>query len=193
MELIFIRHGEGEHTLNIPNSLQASDPVLTNEGINQAKLLRTQLPLLKEVILVISPLRRALQTAHYWSEGINCKKLVNPLVSPRIFPQVSDGRTLPCDELLDRQKISDEFPNVQIEEKLPEELWANGINNLPQQNFNQLAKQFLDWCSQQETQKIYVISHDGTITSYRQFITGNKLTRDDFPKETGWFNIQILI
>ena len=56
MELIFIRHGEGVHTLNIPNSLQISDPILTDEGINQAKLLRTQLPLSKDDILVISPL-----------------------------------------------------------------------------------------------------------------------------------------
>ncbi len=190
MELIFIRHGEGEHTLNIPKSLQISDPILTDEGINQAKLLRTQLPLSKDDILVISPLRRALQTAHYWSEGINCKKVVNPLVSPRIFPQVSEGRTLPCDKLLDRQKISDEFPNIQIEDEFPEEIWEKGINVMPQQYFNHLAKQFLDWCRQQETQKIYIVSHDGTITSYRQFITGDKLTRDDFPKETGWFNIK---
>ncbi|UOE95046.1 phosphoglycerate mutase family protein [Alkalihalobacillus sp. LMS39] len=190
MELIFIRHGEAEHTLNIPNSLQISDPLLTDEGINQAKMLRTQLPLSTKDILVISPLRRALQTAHYWSEGINCKKLVNPLVSPRKFPQVSEGRTLPCDELLDRKKISDEFPSIKIEEELPEELWVNGINILPQQDFDYLAKQFLDWCRQQETQKVYIISHDGTITSYRQFISGDKLTRDDFPKETGWFNIK---
>lgn len=190
MELIFIRHGEGEHTLNIPISLQISDPILTDAGINQAKLLRTQLPLSKDDILVISPLRRTLQTAHYWSEGINCKKLVNPVVSPRIFPQVSKGRTLPCDELLDKQKISYEFPNIQIEEELPEELWANGINILPQQDFNHLAKQFLDWCRLQKAHKIYIISHDGTITSYRQFITGDKLTRDDFLKEAGWFNIK---
>lgn len=44
MGLIFIRHGEGEDTLNIPNSLQISDPILTDEGINQVKLLRAQLP-----------------------------------------------------------------------------------------------------------------------------------------------------
>ncbi|GAE36446.1 histidine phosphatase family protein [Halalkalibacter akibai] len=190
MELIFIRHGEGEHTLNTPNSLQTFDPILTDKGINQAKLLRTQFSLSKEDILVISPLRRALLTAHYWSKGINCKKTVNPLVSPRIFPQVSEGRTLPCDRLLDRQKISVDFPNIQIEEKLPEEFWANGINILPQEDFNYLAKQFLEWCKQQETPKIYIISHDGTITSYRQFITGDKLTRDDFPKETGWVNLK---
>ncbi|MGD6903382.1 histidine phosphatase family protein [Bacillus infantis] len=190
MELIFIRHGEGEHTLNIPKSLHISAPALTDEGINQAKLLRTQLPLSKDDILVISPLRRTLQTAHYWTEGIMCRKLVNPLVSPRIFPQFPEARTLPCDELLDRQKISDEFPNIQIEEDLHEELWAKGINLLPQPEFNHLAKEFLDWCRQQESQNLYIISHDGTITSYRQFITGDKLTREDFPKETGWFNIK---
>ena len=52
IELIFIRHGEGEYTLNIPNSLQISDPILTDEEINQAKLLRIQLPLWLNNILI---------------------------------------------------------------------------------------------------------------------------------------------
>ncbi|WP_339195881.1 hypothetical protein MKY27_14020 [Solibacillus sp. FSL R5-0449] len=40
MELVFIRHGEGEHTLDIPNSLHIENPSLTAKGIEQAKLLK---------------------------------------------------------------------------------------------------------------------------------------------------------
>ena len=43
MELVFIRHGEGEHTLDIPSSLHLEDPALTATGKEQAKLLRNQL------------------------------------------------------------------------------------------------------------------------------------------------------
>ncbi|PFG05344.1 hypothetical protein [Bacillus sp. es.034] len=33
---------------------------------------------------------------------------------------------------------------------------------------------------------IYVVSHDGTINSYREFIRGEKLTREDFLTGAGW-------
>ncbi|WP_404468941.1 histidine phosphatase family protein [Sutcliffiella horikoshii] len=189
MELVFIRHGEGEHTLDIPRSLQICDPALTAEGVSQSKLLREQFPLTEEDILVISPLRRALQTADYWSSNVNCKKIVSPLVSPRIFPQVPSGKTLPCDEILSKRKIEEEFPGFDLQNEFPEEMWINGINTLPELQFNLQAKKFLNWCKRQENPKIYVVSHDGTITSYRELITGTRLTRDDFPKETGWFKI----
>ena len=88
---------------------------------------------------------------------------------------------MPCDELLDREKILNEFSNFQIEEEFPEELWANRINIIPQQDFNGLAKKFFDWGKQQETPKNYVISQDGTITSYRQFITRSETIKRRFP------------
>ena len=140
-------------------------------------------------MLVISPLRRTLQTAYYWSEGINCKKTVNPLVSPRIFPPVTEGKTLPCDELLERKKIVNEFPGFQLENDLSEELWNNGINTIPNQEFQLLAEKFLKWCRLQVNSKIYIVSHEGTITSFRQIITGKKLSRDDFLGEASWLNM----
>lgn len=185
MQIVFVRHGEGEHTSDIPDSLYNPDPVLTEKGIKQAKLLKNQLPLSDNDILIISPVRRTLSTALYWSENIKCKKIVHPLVSPRIFPQVSEGSTLPCDELLDRKVIDKEFPDIQIPEALPDELWTKGINTVPQNLFDQLAREFLDWCKTYDTAKIHIVSHDGTITAYRQLITGNELTREDFLNETG--------
>ncbi|NIK27354.1 hypothetical protein FHS45_000445 [Thalassobacillus devorans] len=36
---------------------------------------------------------------------------------------------------------------------------------------------------------MYVVSHEGSITSYNQFIIGEELTRNDFPKETGFLKV----
>jgi hypothetical protein len=107
-----------------------------------------------------------------------------------MFPQNPEWKTLPCDELLTKGKVKDEFPDFYIDEDLSIDLWTKGINTLPEQKFKTLAGRFLKWCKQQSNKRIYIVSHDGTITSYRQFITGKKLTRDDFPKETGWFKIE---
>lgn len=45
MELIFVRHGQGEHTLNLPKSLNLKNPPLTKLGQLQAEALRTTIPL----------------------------------------------------------------------------------------------------------------------------------------------------
>lgn len=185
MELMFVRHGEGEHTSDIPNSLYHSDPALTEEGIKQAESLKNQLPLSDNDILIISPVRRTLSTAFHWSKDVKCRMIAHPLVSPRIFPQVSQGNTLPCDELLDREVINEEFPEVQILDTLPDELWVKGINTISQRHFDRLATEFLDWCKTFDTEKIHIVSHDGTITAYRQLLTGSELTREDFLNETG--------
>ncbi|MGA9287596.1 MAG: histidine phosphatase family protein [Anaerobacillus sp.] len=186
MEFIFIRHGQGEHTVDLPESLQLRDPDLTREGVSQAKSLQTQFPLTERDIVVISPLRRTLQTASIWSQDITCRKIVSPLVSPRMFPQNPEWSTLPCDRILNKEVIKEEYPTFTIEEGYPEELWTSGINTMPEQELTKLAQSFLEWCRKQHAEQIYVVSHDGTITSYRQFISGENLTRKDFPKETGW-------
>ena len=83
MELIFIRHGQGEHTLNLQESLGSINPSLTNVGRLQAKRLRSSLPLTPEDALIVSPTLRTHQTASIWSESIDCCKIVHPLAAPR--------------------------------------------------------------------------------------------------------------
>ncbi|WP_172448285.1 histidine phosphatase family protein, partial [Bacillus thuringiensis] len=45
MKLVFVRHGEGEHTTDLPESLQVLDPPLTRVGRAQAKLLQRDVSL----------------------------------------------------------------------------------------------------------------------------------------------------
>jgi broad specificity phosphatase PhoE len=54
VELIFIRHGQGEHTLDLPASLQLADPGLTKDGVSQVKSLQTKFTLTEKDIVVIS-------------------------------------------------------------------------------------------------------------------------------------------
>ena len=167
MELVFIRHGQGEHILDIPSSLQIKDPVLTTKGVEQSKLLRIQFPLTNKDIIIISPIRRTLETAFIWSENIDCRKIVSPFVSPRMFPIRSDWESLPCDKIIDLEIIKDGYPTFEIDSKVPLNIWSDGINTLPENQFVKLAKEFIVNCKQLQKEKVYIVSHDGTITSYR--------------------------
>ncbi|CAN7282179.1 histidine phosphatase family protein [Rossellomorea sp. LjRoot5] len=191
MEIIFIRHGQGEHTVDLPGSLQIQDPSLTQVGVHQAEALGTQFTLTERDLVVVSPIRRTLETAKVLTEDISCRKIVSPFVSPRMFPQNPEWKTLPCDRMLDKELIKKEFPSFTIDEALSEELWTSGINTIPEQEFSIVAETFLTWCKSQRVENIYVVSHDGTINSYREFIGGEKLTREDFLTDAGWMKQSI--
>lgn len=189
MELIFVRHGQGEHTLNLPESLQMSNPPLTTQGKIQAKKLQSALPLTPEDVLIVSPTLRTFQTALIWSENIECDRVVHPLVAPRIFPTRLAATTLPCDELLDLERLHYEFPDFVLAPDLASSLWSTGINVIAEDEFNLLTEEFIGFCRSFKRERIYIVTHDGTITSYRQKISSQQLTREDFLKETEHFRL----
>jgi hypothetical protein len=174
------------NTLNSPDSLQIQDPALTKEGVYQSQSLQSQITLNERDIVVISPVRRTLETASILTKDISCRKIVSPLVSPRMFPQNPESKNLPYDRMLNQKLIKEQFPRFTIEEGLSEELWTSGINTMPEQEFSLLAETFLRWCKSQCVEHIYVVSDDRTINSHRQIIRGEKLTRKDFQKDAGW-------
>lgn len=184
MELIFIRHGQGQHTMNLPGSLRVPHPSLTTKGIEQAKELRASHPLTVEDALIVSPTLRTLQTASIWSENIDCCKIAHPLVAPRIFPARTAATTLPCDELFGLERTLNGFPCFDAAPDLLSSLWETGINVLPEDEFSRLAEEFIGFCHSLHKEKVYIVTHDGTITSYRQKISDQQLTRDDFLEET---------
>lgn len=191
MEIVFIRHGEGEHTSKIPDSLHIADPYLTDKGKIQAKALKHTFPLSLEDIVIVSPTRRTLETAKIWTGEISCKKIVHPFVAPRLFPIKAGASTLPCDIILKTQIINKDFPTFGISEIIDEAIWTDGINTLPEDEFRKLANNFIDWCRLLNREKVYIVSHDGTVTAYRQIISGKKLSRADFPEETGVFTLDV--
>lgn len=191
MELIFIRHGQGEHTVDVPDSLQLTNPSLTVTGFRQAERLRYVLPLTAQDVLIVSPTLRTLQTASIWSAAIKCRKMIHSLAGPRIFPNRLNAVTLPCDKLLDLAQLQNDFPNFTIAPDLPPSLWTEGINTLSEDKFAKLAGEFIGFFRSLECGKIFIVTHDGTITSYRQQISNEKLTREDFLGETKWIRLMI--
>ena len=187
MEVVFIRHGQGEHTLDIPDSLHIVNPELTKAGEDQARSLRAEWPLSSEDIIVTSPTTRTLQTASIWSQVSDSTKYVTPWIGPRMFPQKQDWRTLPCDRILQKKKMSVRFPGFHgIGGR-----WKEGINTIPEADFEKVASHFIEWCKRQGKKRVFVVTHDGTMTSYRAFLRGENLTREDFPKEIGWMKEQV--
>ncbi|ANU11042.1 histidine phosphatase family protein [Planococcus antarcticus DSM 14505] len=191
MELIFIRHGQGEHTVNLPDSLQRANPSLTINGISQAERLKSSLPLTAKDVLIVSPTLRTLQTASIWSGNIACRKIVHPLLAPRIFPARMGAATLPCDELLDLERLQNEFGNFTAAANVAHSLWSKGINTLSEDEFSSLAEQFIGFCRNFKRGRIYLVTHDGTITSYRKTILGQAFTREDFLGETEWIQLVV--
>ncbi|MGR9050748.1 histidine phosphatase family protein [Halobacillus faecis] len=186
MELIFVRHGEGEHTIN-HDRLHTLHPALTTRGESQAGELQKTWPLASEDLLIVSPTLRTLQTAERWSEGISCSRVVSPAVGPRMFPQKKEWKTLLCDRTLDKDQVSAEFPGFQ----LTGDRWGEGINEIPEKEFEDVASELIRWCKQQGKDRVFVVTHDGTMTAYRQWIEGDPLTREDFPEETGWIRVKV--
>ncbi|SFC94737.1 Broad specificity phosphatase PhoE [Bacillus sp. OV322] len=187
MELYFIRHAQGEHVLNPPDSLQILDPALTDLGIKQARKLKELFPVFDDDLLIISPLRRTLQTAEYWTIDSACKKIVHPLVGPRMFPLLSSYKAYNCDTVLSKEQIIKDFPHIEIED-INSLNWNSGINIVPEVEFAMLAQQFMNWCKKLDTNRIFIVSHDGTITAYRQFL-GEIVTRDNFLGDAGYYKV----
>ncbi|WP_448162771.1 phosphoglycerate mutase family protein [Bacillus mobilis] len=191
MKLVFVRHGEGEHTKDLPSTLQVLHPSLTDEGRNQAKLLQCNVPLQETDILVASPTIRTLQTATIWSEKVSCQTIVHPYVSPRIFPYREGAKTLPCDHIVDQEMIANLFPHFLIEKSTNKQLWTEGINIISESSFQQIVDEFLLWCYGLGAERICIVSHDGTITAYRQYLQKVVLTRSDFLQETGIYEMEV--
>ncbi|AOZ90992.1 phosphoglycerate mutase family protein [Paenibacillus crassostreae] len=187
MELIFIRHAQGEHTVNLPVSLDIRNPGLTKTGIEQSRILANKFILKPEDIVIVSPTRRTIETANIFINEEKIKKYISPLIGPRMFPQNPEWLTLACDEIYcsgDIEELYKEFEVVDFNE----DLWTEGINTINERLFEELVERFIDWIKTFET-TVYLITHDGTINNYRQILEERNLTRTDFLKETEWYKV----
>jgi hypothetical protein len=190
MKIVFIRHGQGEHTLNPPESLQIGDPSLTETGICQSQRLSKRFPLDAEDMIIVSPTRRTIQTALYWKNQSECNVIIHNSVGPRMFPLLPASRALPCDTPLTKEMIKSIYPYIPIYETNIVS-WQVGINAIEDALFYEIADGFMNWCKELNKPTIYIVSHDGTITSYRKFLGETFLTRNDFLGETGSYPIII--
>lgn len=106
------------------------------------------------------------------------------MVGPRVFPLGPSSVGHACDQALPKETIEREFPQLELAD-VSLEIWEEGTNLMPEEEFSRLAMQFLEWCKNLKRERIYIVSHDGTITNYRRYL-GESVTREHFLGDTGW-------
>jgi broad specificity phosphatase PhoE len=189
MELIFIRHGQGVHNTDIPDRLNIENPSLTHKGKEQVGNLNQILSFRDEDMFIASPTIRTIETTNIITKGLlSPKKYISPLVGPRMFPLPQNPETYVyrCDlnypiDIIEKQH------NDFVLEKDDLTLWTDGINTLAENEFNQLGQRMIDRIRNSDCERVFIISHDGTITSYRKLLGEEGLTRADFLGEAGWY------
>ena len=186
MEILFIRHGHGEHLLEYPNRLNTLHLDLTEYGKHQILQLRDQLTLRPDDVILASPTKRTMRSAEVLLGHTNF--YVSPLIGPRMFPQHPDFPFLLCDRIYTREEILEKKQDAAILD-FGLDLWGEGINRIELEQFESLGKRFLDWCCARGKRAV-LISHDGTITSYRVLLGEKGLTRDHFLGEAGTYVAQ---
>jgi broad specificity phosphatase PhoE len=190
-ELVFIRHGEGEHMVDLPGSLGMKHPRLTELGRLQVRSLRSIVQVTDHDLVLASPTPRTIETARLLCGDAHPRRYASPLVGPRMFPQNVRFNPLPCDDLLEPQALTREFPEYEL---LPgdtaSELWL-GINTMPSVRFTQAATDLLRWCRQGGGPRVVVVSHDGTIHNYRELLGEKNLTRTSFLGPGEFHRVQV--
>ena len=154
-------------------------PPLTDEGRNQAKLLQCNVPLQEADILIASPTLRTLQTATIWSAKVACQKSFIHMYL-RVFSLSRRSENITVRLYSRSGMITKLFPHFSIEKSSNNQLWKEGINTISENSFQQIVDKFLLWCYELGAERICIVSHDGTITAYRQYLQKVVLTRSDF-------------
>lgn len=190
--MYFIRHAQGEHTVERPGSLETIHPSLTALGRQQAAALCNKMALQESDLLVASPTIRTLQTAEILTGASGARIYVSPLVGPRMFPPAGDGdATLLCDFILSAKAVKRRFPQTFVLYEHYKGLSNEGLNRAYPQRYGEAVGTMLEWIRMQRSERVFIVSHDGTITDYRQRLTGRPLTRDDFLGDAGYIRLDM--
>ncbi|GGG02204.1 phosphoglycerate mutase family protein [Paenibacillus abyssi] len=187
MEIIFVRHGHGEHLNDYPNRLNTLHPGLTEYGRFQVNQLRDQLSFDTDDLVLVSPTKRTIETAIMLKDDLDF--IITPLVGPRMFPQNRELPFLVCDHIYSMTEIANLYKGAEILD-FGLDCWGEGINRIKQELFEGYAKKLLDWI-RDSYKKVFIISHDGTITNYRILLGEKGLTRKDFLGEANVYKINL--
>jgi hypothetical protein len=189
MKLIFIRHGQGIHNTDIPDRLNIEHPRLTDKGIEQVRNLTSQFIFNDEDIFVVSPTIRAIETTNILTSHMSTPhKYISPLVGPRMFPFPVNPHLFAtrCDMSYSLEHIVSQHSDYYLLNNDDLDLWFNGINTMNKDKFTLLARGMIEWIRNKGSNRAFIITHDGTITCYREVLGEQGLTRADFLGEAGW-------
>jgi len=153
---VLIRHGEGEHNVNKDYTLK--DPALTEKGIGQAtKMKEVDIPRKLDIqLVVVSPLRRTLQTAYYGFGDAPVRFHCQPLLQEigecssdigsdkkQLKEWFGEDSPFPFDDLDDDWY---EKKDIYLGKRVPERV-----------------SRFVNWLRQREEKNVIIVSHYGIL------------------------------
>lgn len=193
MKLIFVRHGEALHNVNEPDSFQVSNPRLTQKGIEQAQSIKKHFYLTKEDIIVVSPTFRTIQTAQIFINDQYCQKFICYSIGPRIYPYRENAKTLPCDTVLSTEELKQYILNENFRILYGEFFNENlsSVNHIPEHIYQGIALSFIKWCKKQDIKRIFIVTHDGTINTFRELVLNKRFTREDMLNEGEFIILEV--
>lgn len=171
----FIRHGEGHHniaqqewrsankpgepyTIDNDPTMKFRDATLTAVGEQQARDLQVRATSMSDVeLIVVSPMRRATQTALIAFNG-NITSGV-PVVAHELCHEIGGKHT--CDLRLSRQKLSDDYKMIDYSllENEEDPLWEDGLTRESLESLADRASAFVRWILARPETRIVVASH----------------------------------
>jgi len=155
---------------------------LSQRGIRFARRLAKAMALSDEDALVAGPMLRALQTAELWAGDSGCARFVHPLAGPRPYPLRFKLPPQAWDPPLEPKRMAAEFPAFLLPAGLPEHLWLQGIASMPGPLLAQHAATMLGWCRSLEKRRVFIVTDEGTISSYRQLFASSIREVSDMPE-----------
>eukprot|EP01036_Dinobryon_divergens_P037286 gene37286-48748_t len=164
----FVRHAEGEHNVvgekDKRNYLLPAfeDAILSSVGVIQSETLANKSTLINSIgnaqLVVVSPLRRALQTA-----SLSFPYLIDriPWIALECVREVTGLH--PCDKRRPVSVTSTDFPHVNFEHLVSDEdplyhLYSNSRE--PEEKVVERCREFMRWLSLRPEREILVVTHD---------------------------------
>jgi broad specificity phosphatase PhoE len=209
MELYFIRHGQSSNNALANIQERTCDPLLTELGQRQAKIVAQHLTngLTPELAkngsveathnsqrrgygitkLYCSAMKRALQTAKPIGEalGITPEVWIDIHEKGGIYLNHGEEKGRVGYPGLTRSEILAEFPDYQLPEQITEDgWWNNGYEDWPtcQGRAIKVAGQLLEWANSDSQDRIALISHGGFIDALLKALC------DQLPSRHLWYH-----
>ncbi|KAI1760355.1 phosphoglycerate mutase-like protein [Hypoxylon sp. FL1150] len=157
--VILIRHGEALH--NIDNDWDLPDPLLTAKGIEQSKVLGAELeanfPYAQdECRILVSPLRRTLQTVHYSLQWLRDRG-----VPVEVRAEWQETSSNPCDIGDDPSVLQKEWPELDFSSLDPIYPQKIGLYESSEAAYRKRASFARRWLFKRPEKCIVVVTHSG--------------------------------
>ncbi|KAI1374148.1 phosphoglycerate mutase-like protein [Hypoxylon crocopeplum] len=173
--IILIRHGEALH--NIAHEWDLPDPSLTEKGIEESRALAAELepkfPFTQaECRIVVSPLKRTLQTVRYGLQWLQDRG-----VPAEVRAEWQETTSRPCDVGEDPSIIKNEWPDLDFSSLDPVYPQKTGLYESTEAAFRKRGAFAKRWLFERPEKCIVVVTHAGFL---RRLVGGERFLNVEY-------------